>query len=279
MRNEQLSPTSPQVGLRDLRRWAPWQHWHVPVSLAVGVLLWWGVVVVNGFPAFVLPAPHVVLNRLVLALQDGTLLRHLGITLAEVLLGLLLGMLIANLLGYAIARNRTLERVLAPYIVASQAIPVVAVAPLLVIWFGAGFIANILICALIVFFPILINTIVGLRSVPDSLYALMHSLRASRWQVLRMLELPAALPVIFGGLKIGSTLAVIGVVVGEFIGADAGLGFLIVAGRGQFDTPLVFVAVLMLVAIALVLYGLVSLAERSLLAWRSAGQKNGLSIE
>ncbi|MFN3742823.1 MAG: ABC transporter permease, partial [Anaerolineales bacterium] len=152
--------------------------------------------------------------------------------------------------------------------VASQAVPMVAVAPLLVIWFGPGMISKVLICALIVFFPILINTIVGIRGVPRSLYDLMYALHATRWQILRYLEIPAALPVFLGGLRIGATLSVIGAVVGELVGADRGLGFLINVGRGQYDTALVFVSIFMLVFLALTLYGLVMFLERWLLRGR-----------
>jgi NitT/TauT family transport system permease protein len=144
----------------------------------------------------------------------------------------------------------------------------VAIAPLLVIWFGPGLFSKVLICALIVFFPVLINTIVGLRSVPDELRDLMRSLQATSWQTFQYLEVPYALPVFLGGLRIGATLAVIGAVVGEFVGADRGLGFLINIGRGQYDTALVFVAIFTLVGMALALYGLVVLVETRLLSWQ-----------
>jgi NitT/TauT family transport system permease protein len=128
--------------------------------------------------------------------------------------------------------------------------------------------SKVLICALIVFFPVLINTVVGVRSVPADLRDLLRSLRATRWQTLRLLEAPAALPVFLGGLRVGATLAVIGAVVGEFVGAKSGLGFLINVGRGLYDTALVFVAVFTLVALALALYGLVAWLESRLLAWQ-----------
>jgi NitT/TauT family transport system permease protein len=151
---------------------------------------------------------------------------------------------------------------LAPYIVASQSLPVVAVAPLLVIWFGPGRISKVLICALIVFFPALVNTVLGVRSVPADLRDLMRSLRAGAWQTFTKLEAPASLPNLLGGLKIGATLSVIGAVVGEFVAADEGLGFLINVARGQFDTPMVFAAAIILVAIALALYAAVTALER-----------------
>jgi NitT/TauT family transport system permease protein len=137
--------------------------------------------------------------------------------------------------------------------------------------------SKVLICALIVFFPVLVNTIVGLRSVPDDLRDLMRSLQASRWQTFSLLEVPAALPIFLGGLRIGATLAVIGAVVGEFVGADRGLGFMINRARGQYDTALVFVAILALVFMALSLYGLVVLLESRLLSWRQRPEQRMFS--
>ena len=145
----------------------------------------------------------------------------------------------------------------------------VAIAPLLVIWFGTGLLSKILVCALIVFFPILVNTVVGVRSVGRDLRDLMRALEASRWQMVWLLEVPAALPVFFGGLKVGATLAVIGAVVGEFVASDRGLGYLLKQGQQLYDTPLVFVGIGALVILAQALYGIVALAERGLLRWQS----------
>lgn len=239
------------------------------LALGIALLIWEGAVRWSEIPLFILPPPSVISERLTRALIDGSLLRHTLVTLSEVLAGLALGALIASLLGYGLAKSSTLERVLSPYIVASQSIPIVAVAPLLVIWFGPGQISKVLISALIVFFPVLINTVVGFRTVPSELYDLMRSLRATKAQIFWKLEVPAAMPVLLGGLKIGATLAVIGAVVGEFVGADRGLGFLINLADGLYDTPLVFVAVITLVAMALSLYGVVATLERRLLAWRT----------
>jgi NitT/TauT family transport system permease protein len=240
----------------------------LPAWVAALLAIWQGAIWLNGYPAFILPAPALVGGRLLEALADGTLVRHSLVTLGESLGGLAAGLAVASVLGYLLAQSRLLERLLAPYIVASQSVPIVAVAPLLVIWFGSGITSKVLICALIVFFPVLINVIVGVRSVEPDLRDMMRSLRASRWQTFRYLELPAATPMLLGGLKIGATLSVIGAVVGEFVGANSGLGFLITAARGQFDTPLVFVAVLALVAIALAMYGTVAWLEHILLAWK-----------
>jgi NitT/TauT family transport system permease protein len=246
-------------------------HWRwilLPLTFLAGIAIWWAVAKLSGLPTFILPAPDRVWARFVNVLVDGTLLRHAGVTLTEVLMGLGVGVLSATLLGYTLAKSRNLERMLSPYVVASQSIPVVAIAPLLVIWLGPGQLSKVVVAALIVFFPVLVNTVVGVRSVPEDLYELMRSLRASRWQIFSKLEVPAALPVLLGGLKIGATLSVIGAVVGEFVGADAGLGFLINLARGMYDTPLVFVALISLVVLAMSLYGLVELMERTLLSWQ-----------
>ena len=244
------------------------RSWLGLASALAGLLLWWLVARLGNLPAFILPSPGDVWRRLLSSLLDGSLLLDTGVTLLEVLLGLLFGVGLATILGYLVAKSHALERVLSPYLVASQAVPLVAIAPLLVIWFGPGMFSKVLICALIVFFPVLVNTVVGVRAVPSPLYDLMRSLHATQSQVLVKLEIPAALPIFLGGLRIGATLSVIGAVVGELVGSDRGLGFLINVGRGQYDTALVFVAVFVLIALALCLYGIVAWMETRALKWQ-----------
>lgn len=244
------------------------EHLLVPVVVAIGVMLWSALVRWQEYPAFILPGPELVWAKLVAVLRDGSLARHTAVTLSEVGLGLALGLGTALAAGYFLGKNRLAERLLAPYIVASQSVPIVAVAPLLVIWFGSGLISKVLVCALITFFPTLVSTMVGIRSVDADLRDLMRSLRAGRWQMFRLLELPSALPIIFGGLKLSVILAVVGAVVGEFVGADVGLGFLINLARGVLDTPLMFVAVLSLIVIAQALYLTVAIAEHVCLRWQ-----------
>jgi NitT/TauT family transport system permease protein len=240
----------------------------LPLALALFLGLWELVVRLGNYPPFILPSPGRVYVRLVRALADGLLWWHTRITLAEIFGGLALGLTTATVLGYLLAKSRPLERIISPYIVASQAVPIVALAPLLVIWFGTGQSSKVLVCALTIFFPMLVNTVVGIRSVEPELVDLMRSLRATRWQTFILLEVPSALPMLLGGLKVGVTLSVIGAVVGEFVAADRGLGFLINVARGNFDTPLMFVALLTLVNIALILYLSVVLTENLLLRWR-----------
>lgn len=244
------------------------------ISLIAGLLLWHLLARGLDLPAFILPGPELVWRRFVQSLSDGQLLQHTFATLLEVIAGLLLGGLAATILGYLLSKSPTLEKLISPYLVASQSIPIVAIAPLLVIWFGPGVFSKILICSLIVFFPVLINTVVGLREVPQDLQELMRSLRATRSQTFWKLEVPAAMPIFLGGLRVGATLSVIGAVVGELVGADRGLGFLINVGRGQYDTALVFVSVITLVTMAMALYGLVLIIERQLLSWQSWRQKS-----
>jgi len=248
-------------------------YWTAPISFGVALLIWWLVTRLAGLPAFILPSPLQVAVRFGKALLDGSLLSNTLVTLTEVLLGLLAGTVTAVVLGYFIAKSRLFERLVAPYLVATQAIPIVAIAPLLVIWFGPGIFSKVLICALIVFFPVLVNTVVGVRAVPKPLHDLMGSLYATPSQTLRYLELPAALPILLGGLRIGATLSVIGAVVGELVGSDQGLGFLVNVARGQYDTALVFVAVFTLILLALVLYGIVAFAESKLLVWQESYER------
>ncbi len=207
----------------------------------LALLLGWELLVMWGeYDRFILPGPGDVWRQLQIVVGDGRLPKHTLITLSEVIPGLLIGCIIALPLGYLLAKSPLAARLISPYLIASQAIPVIAIAPLLTIWVRSTYWARVLVAVLVVFFPILINIIAGLRSVPAELYDLMTSLQATRWQTFRKLEIPAALPVILAGLKVGATLSVIGALVGEFVQPKSeGLGFLLVTARYQFKTDLV----------------------------------------
>jgi NitT/TauT family transport system permease protein len=234
-------------------------------SLIAFLVVWKLATVVGGYPEFILPAPEVVVERGARAIGSGVLWEHTAVTLLEVVLGFAVGAIVAVLTGIALGKSLIVERVLSPYLVAAQAVPILALAPLLDIWFGGGLLARVVICALIVFFPIAIATMVGIRSTDPLLDELLRSLGASAGQRTRLLEIPSALPVLFGGLRVGVTLAVIGAVVAEWAGASVGLGVLInIANQGLFDTPLMFVALATLALIGLVFYGLVVVVERRL---------------
>lgn len=235
------------------------------LSLGAFLVAWKAVTVVTGTPDYILPAPEEVAARAVRAIGSGLLWEHSAVTISEILLGLGVGVVSAVAVGTALGKSLVVERLLSPYIVAAQAVPILALAPLLDIWFGSGLLARVLICALIVFFPIAIATMVGIRSADPLLVEMLRSLGASRGQLTMRLEIPSALPVIFGGLRVGVTLAVIGAVVAEWAGASSGLGVLInIADQGLFDTPLMFVALATLAVIGITLHGLVVMAERRL---------------
>lgn len=239
----------------------------VPVSLLGGLLAWQGLVVARDIPAFILPPPTRVATRFVSAVADGTWWFHTSMTLVESLLGFALGFAVAAVLGYLLAHLPLLERVAAPYIAASQALPVVAIAPLLLLWLGFGLLPKVVVAALVVFFPMLINTIGGLRRIDPALREVAQVYGANRWQTFLYVELPLALPTILGGTKIGFTLAITGATVAEFMGADRGLGLLLNVSKGLFDTPLLFVALLTLVAVAMSAYAFVAALERVLVRW------------
>ena len=236
------------------------------ISLAGFLIVWKLLTVLTGTPDYILPAPEVVAGRALRAIGSGLLWEHTAVTLSEILLGLPVGAATAITVGVALGKSVVIERVLSPYIVAAQSVPILALAPLLDIWFGGGLLARVLICALIVFFPIAIATMVGVRSADPLLVELFRSLGATPGQRATRLEIPSALPVIFGGLRVGVTLAVIGAVVAEWAGASSGLGVLInIANQGLFDTPLMFVALTTLAVIGISLHGLVVSIERRLI--------------
>ena len=236
------------------------------VSLAAFLVVWKVATIVGGYPEYILPAPDAVIARGAEAVASGVLWEHAGVTLLEIVLGFAVGATAAVAVGIALGKSALVERVLSPYIVAAQAVPILALAPLLDIWFGGGLLARVVICALIVFFPIAIATMVGIRSADPLLDEMLRSLGARPGQRTRLLDIPSALPVIFGGLRVGVTLSVIGAVVAEWAGAGTGLGVLInIANQGLFDTPLMFVALVALAIIGLAFYGLVVLVERRLI--------------
>ena len=244
----------------------------VPVAAAAAafVLIWQLVVLVGSYPEFILPGPLVVAARFVSGWTEGVIGPHFLTTLSEVLLGLALGGVAGIVTGILLARSRLAARMLSPYIVAAQATPILALAPLIALWFGTGLASRMLICALICFFPIAVGTMVGIRSVDPRLVELGRSLRATRWQRLGRIEVPSALPQILGGLRIGVTLAVVGAIVAEWAGGDQGLGVLINLSRGSmFDIPLMFATLFTIALLGVALYLIVVAIERRLVRTRT----------
>lgn len=242
-------------------------HDAVPVLVAAiaFVVLWQLVVLVGDYPTFILPGPLLVAERFVSGWTDGIIGSHALTTLSEVLLGLAVGGIAGLITGVALARSRLAARMLSPYIVAAQATPILAIAPLIALWFGTGLASRVVICALICYFPIAVGTMVGIRSVDPRLIELARSLRATRWQLLNRIEVPSALPQILGGFRIGVTLAVVGAIVAEWAGGDTGLGVLINLSRGSmFDIPLMFATLLTIALMGVTLYLIVVAIERRL---------------
>jgi NitT/TauT family transport system permease protein len=240
------------------------------LTSAVFLLVLWHVLVSAAqLPSWLLPRPLLVLARLRAAWVDGTLVQHVVPTLMESLGGFALALLVGSLAGYGVAYSRQMERWLAPYIAAAQAIPVIAIAPLVIIWFGRNtdVLRNTVIAAIVVVFPIFSSTLTGVRTIPRELREVGLVEGATRWQRLRFIDLPLALPVVFSGMRTSLAYATTGAVVGEFVGSRYGLGALINIARGLFDTPLIFVALVCLGAITLLLYLLLAGMEHVALRW------------
>ena len=245
--------------------------WSVAV-LVVFLLLWQFGPGWLGVPEFVLPPLSKVLHEGARIWDSERLLWHAGITGFEVVVGFILGSLLGALIGYALGVSPQVEAVLSPYLLALQIAPKVAFAPLFVMWLGYTVYPKILVAILIVFFPIMINVLSAIRTVDPDMINLVRTLNAGRFQVFRLVEFPSALPALFSGLRIGATLAVIGVTVGELVGGNLGLGFLLVSGEGQGNTAAVFVAIVLLTAIGIVAYGLVVWAESRVLHYLPKAQ-------
>lgn len=226
-------------------------------------------------PAFIVPPLSDVANEFVHAWQFDHLLLHTGVTIAEVLAGFILGSLLGALFGYLLGMSPAAEFALSPYILALQIAPKVAFAPLFILWMGFTVYPKILVAILIVFFPVMVNVLTAIRTVDPDLINLARSFKATRAQIFWKVEFPNSMPPMFAGLRIGATLAVVGVVVGELVGGNVGLGFLLTFGEGQANTPLVFVSIVMLTVVGGIAYLGVILIERRVLHYLPARSMSG----
>ncbi|MGG3928714.1 ABC transporter permease [Metabacillus fastidiosus] len=213
----------------------------------------------------VLPAPSVIFMTLYEGMLDGYFLPHIIRTLSEVLLGLILGSLFGFIVGILMGELTFLRKLLFPYVIASQAVPKLALAPLFILWFGFGMTSKVVITALICFFPLLENTVTAIQFTDRQKIELFRVLDATRFQTLIRLKIPAGLPSIMAGFRVAVVMAVVGAVVGEFIGGSEGLGAMIIASQGMMDTPLMFAILTLLTVIGMGLYQLVLLIEKKLL--------------
>jgi ABC-type nitrate/sulfonate/bicarbonate transport system permease component len=249
------------------------KHWLFPTVLVAALLGAWQLAASSGALAdllnldpFLVPSPAEIAEAL--RESRSLLAENAWVTLREMLLGLACALIVGIGCAVAMHLSETLRLALYPLIVASQTIPVLAVAPILVVWLGFGIAPKLWVIALICFFPITVNTLAGLRSVDPEATKMMRTLNASRGQILWRVEAPSALPSFFSGAKIAVAIAAIGAVFAEWVGSDAGLGHMILVDNAQLETARLFAAIVVLSAMTLALYGLLALAQRQIVTWR-----------
>jgi NitT/TauT family transport system permease protein len=246
---------------------AGWRTWIYPTIFLTALVIIWEIITrAELVPPYILPAPSAVVERL---FSDWSIIwEHTWTTLQEVVAGFFLGSVFGILLALPIAYSSAFRNTIYPIIISSQAVPKIAIAPLLVLWLGFGLWPKIVITALMVFFPVVVTAAEGFSSVDRSLLELLRSVHAPRWQVFSRISFPHALPRIFAGLKIGITLAVVGAIVGEWVGADSGLGYLLVYANTFLDSTLLFSALTLLVVLGVGLFMIVGGVERLVMPWK-----------
>lgn len=250
-------------------------RWLYPTLGVLAILAVWELIVrLFNVPIYIIPAPSAIIATIVS--QYPILLQNSVATLGEILAGFGLSVAVGVPLAIAIAYSRFMERVLYPILVSSQTVPKIAVAPLFIVWFGFGTLPKVIVAFLIAFFPIVIDSVVGLRSTEPEMIYLVRSMGASGWQTFTKIRLPKALPSIFGGFKIAIALAVVGAIVGEFVGADTGLGYLLMVANGNVNTRLLFATITVLTLIGVVLFFIVEVAERLLMPWAGSRGLEGV---
>ncbi|MCR1783746.1 ABC transporter permease [Nocardioides carbamazepini] len=259
-------------GVSSGRSWRPDlrgrpELWLVPAVFVVVMLAWEFGVKLFGVKEFVLPPPSRILEQLRVQLESDLFWRHVWVTTEEAMIGFVIGVLAAMVLGTAISQLSLVEKTLMPYIVAFQTVPKVALAPLFVVWFGFGLTSKIVMAAVISFFPMLINVIEGLRSADADRIQMLKVFGAGRWQVFRKVQMPSAMPFIFAGIDIGIVFSILGAVVGEFIGAQEGLGYLLLQTNYNFDIPGMFAVLVVLSVMGLVAHAVVRLIQRRVTFW------------
>ncbi|HTZ35226.1 MAG TPA: ABC transporter permease [Stellaceae bacterium] len=242
-----------------------------PLVALVGFVVAWEAAV-RGFavPDIIVPAPSAILRSLWFGVKSGIFLHHALVTAAQAALGFALALLAGIAVGALVAESRLVAKALYPLIVAFQAMPKVALAPLVIIWCGYGMGSKVALAAVIGFFPILVNTVGGLRSCEEGKIDLMNALGASRWQVFRMVKLPNALPYVFAGMHVAGAFVVLGSVVAEFLGSKEGLGMLILVANSNLDPAQGFAVLVVLGALGYLFFALIRAAQRRLLRWAPA---------
>jgi len=241
-----------------------------PLLFVVVVSVWEFLVYIFSIPRIVLPAPSAIARSLNSLITVGNVHYHFGITLYETMAGFFIGGLSGLILGILVSQFRLVEKTLYPYIVAFQAVPKVAIAPLIIIWAGYGYTSKIIITATIAFFPLLVNTIAGLRATEPEYIEMLTGFTATRWKIFRMVKVPMAMPYIFAGLDIAGVMSVIGAIVGEFVGSRAGLGYLILHRNFQMDMPGVFALLIILALMGIAIHLIINWLHRKIVFWKRA---------
>jgi len=236
-----------------------------------GALLWEGIVRLFDVPSYLVPAPSEIAYSFWLGVRTGLYFYHGAFTLGATLLGFLLGGAFGFVLGVLISQIAILNRLIYPYVVAFQTVPKVALAPLIVVWFGFGIWSKVVMSLLICFFPVVVNTIEGLNSAPAEQIMLLRSYKASRLEIFRIVQFPASLPFVFAGLDIGIVLSVIGTIVGEFVGTNAGLGYILLDFNQSFNIAGVFACLVVLSLLGVGLHIILQAIQRRVVFWHQPG--------
>ena len=249
-------------------RWLPWVS--TPLLAFAVVAAWLLYVRGSGISAFILPSPGQVWSAYLVELRTPNIWRHSWWTLYETLIGFAWATVVGLALGVLIGRWRWLETTLNPFVVATQVVPKVALVPLFVVWFGFGATSKVLLAATLAFFPILTNAVLGVKSVDLGHRDVMVALNASRWKTFTRLELPSALPYVLTGMEVGVVLSLIGAVVGEYLGGNTGLGYMLIAKMNAYETDSLFAVIIHLTLIGFIFYWLMGAARRLLIPWHES---------
>jgi NitT/TauT family transport system permease protein len=236
--------------------------------IIAGLLMWEALIRIFDVSPLLVPAPLAVLDQLIRGIRTGVFLKHGLYTVGATVIGFMLGSLAGFVIGVLVSQFKAFNRLIYPYIVAFQTVPKVALAPIIIVWFGFGIWSKVMMSLLICFFPVAVNTIEGLNSVRSEQIMLMRSYRSTAWQIFRIVQLPNALPYIFAGLNVGIVLSVIGTIVGEFVGTTTGLGRLLLDYNYAFDIAGVFATLVVLSLIGVVLHSILRAVQHRLVFWQ-----------
>ena len=251
--------------------------WIPAVAIIVLILCTWELIVrVRDIASWLLPAP----TAIAYALYEsrGILASHTLVTLEEVLIGFAIALLAGVVLASGLVLSKTLEKTLYPFLIASQTVPIIVIAPMLLVWVGYGLTPKIIVVALISFFPIVVNTIDGMKSVDRDVENLLRTMGANRWQIFTKVQIPVSLPYLFSGLRVAVAASVIGAVLGEWVGSSEGLGYLMIRSKPQFQTELVFAAIVILSVMGILLFSSIGFLEKLIIPWWHKERENSLVI-